>query len=149
MPDEPKQGNPATYQLVCAAVAVAPLIYMVVLTVLKFSGTLPDGGMGDISSEAATPLSLALLFGGFVASSSSLVLKKIILRGQGTDSPEGRFKAVLVSMAIAESGAVMGLVLTLLTGDLLYGGLLCGLSFAVTCFHFPSRYWLEQGDAPL
>jgi hypothetical protein len=37
----------------------------------------------------------------------------------------------------------------LLTGNMLYGSLLCGLSFAITYFHLPSRYWLERGNPVL
>lgn len=149
MAESPQGGAAARYQLVCAAIAVAPLAYMAAITALQFSGGLPENGFGDLPEETAFMLSLALLGGGILSSLSSIALKKTILASQENDSPEGRFKGVLVSMAVSESGAVMGLVLMLLTGNLLYGSLLCGLSFAVTCFHFPSRYWLEHGDQAL
>ena len=122
---------------------------MGVVAALKLGGSLPEGGLAALPAETATPLSLALLAAGIGSSLLSIVLKKALLKSQQDDSPGGRFKGVLVSMAVSESGAVMGLVLMLLTGNLLYGSLLCGLSFAVTCFHFPSRYWLEHGDKPL
>ena len=125
-----------------------PLIYMVLAAALKRAGVIPEGGMGDIDPEAVPMVSLALVIGGTVSSTTSMAVKKVLLKSldaRGQDAA-ARFKVALTSMAISESGAVMGLALMLLTGDLLYGGLLCGLSFAITCFHFPSRSWLEQGS---
>ena len=145
----PEGGSAAQHQIVCGAVAAAPLVYMGVISALKFSGALPENGFGAVPPEAEMPISLALLAGGILSSLASIVLKKALIQSQGDGSASGRFKGVLVAMAVSESGAVMGLVLMLLTGNLLYGSLLCGLSFAVTCFHFPSRYWLEHGDRPL
>ena len=139
----------AQYQIICGAVAVAPLVYMGVVAALKFGGTLPEEGLAGMPPESAMPLTIALLATGTLSSLASIVLKKILVKSQPDDAPASRFKGVLVSMAVSESGAVMGLVLMLLTGNLLFGSLLCGLSFAVTCFHFPSRFWLEHGDRPL
>lgn len=148
MAQYPGGASAAQYQIICGAVAVAPLVYMGVVSALHFGGVLPQNGFGDFPPEALMPISLALLGGGILSSLASIVLKKALIQSQHDASPAGRFRGVLVAMAVSESGAVMGLVLMLLTGNMLYGSLLCGLSFAVTCFHFPSRYWLEHGDVP-
>lgn len=147
MPAPQAQDRTSSYQLACGVITVMPLIYMVLAAALKNVGIIPEGGIGDIDPEAVPIVSLALVIGGTVSSTASITVKKILLKsldGGGQDAG-ARFKVALISMAISESGAVMGLALMLLTGDLLYGGLLCALSFAITCFHFPSRYWLEQG----
>jgi hypothetical protein len=75
-----------------------------------------------------------------------MLLRKV-LAGSATDL-SSRFRAAMVAMALSESGAVLGLLLMLLSGQVLYGALLCGLSFAITCFHFPTRSWLAHGDDP-
>lgn len=151
MTEHQPQSAAAGYQLICGAVAAMPLLYMIVAAGLKLGGIMEDDGLAAVDPEQAGTVSIALLAAGIVASVASIPMKKLLVRSQtaGMDAPAGRFKATLVSMSISESGAVMGLVLMLLTGNLLYGGLLCGLSFAVTCFHFPSRHWLERGDRPL
>lgn len=142
------QDRTASYQLACGTIMSMPLIYMILAAALKNAGILPPGGIGDIGAETVPVISLALLVGGTVSSTASIAVKKILLKSFGERGQDAgaRFKIALISMALSESGAVIGLALMLLTGDLLYGGLLCGLSFAITCFHFPSRHWLEQGN---
>ena len=149
MPAPHAQDRIPSYQLACGVIMIMPLFYMVLAATLKSAGVIPEVGIGDIAPEAVPTVSLALLIGGTVSSTASLGIKKVLLRASDVLDRDAaaRFKVALISMAISESGAVMGLVLILLTGDLLYGGLLCGLSFAITCFHFPSRHWLEQGSS--
>jgi ABC-type sulfate transport system permease subunit len=149
VPTPHAQDRIPTYQLVCGVIMMTPILYVVLATVLRSAGVIPDTGIADSDPEAVPVVSLALLMGGTVSSITSLGIKTLLLRASDAhrQGPGARFKVALISMAISESGAVMGLVLILLTGDLLFGGLLCGLSFAVTCFHFPSRHWLEQGSA--
>lgn len=136
------------YRVICGVVATMPLIYMLAALALRQFAVIPESGIGGFESQMVMPLSLTLTFAGISVSITSIFAKKALLRTlvSGPQDAGMRFKAALISMAISESGAVIGLVLILLTGDLLFGGLLCGLSFAVTCFHFPSRYWLEQGE---
>ena len=149
MPSNQAKDPIASYRLICGAITAMPLIYMVLAVAIKRAGVIPETGVGNFDPAATMPISLALVAAGTVASVASIAIKKLVLRTVDVQAQDAaaRFKATLVSMAISESGAVIGLTLMLLTGDLLYGGLLCGLSFAVTCFHFPSRYWLEQGNA--
>ena len=137
------------YQIIAFAIAAAPPVYMLVMVVMKLSGALPENGFGGIPADVAPVASLALLGIGIVAPLTSFFLKPVLIAQQRqASSPPSRFHVVLVSMALSEYGAVLGLVLMLLTGNLLYGGLLCGLSFAITCFHLPGRYWLAFGDGP-
>lgn len=138
----------ARYQLIAFAIAAAPPVYMLVTLVMKLSGALPENGFVEFPADIAPLISLALLGAGVVAPLTSFFLKPVLMAQQRqTSTPPGRFHVALVSMALSESGAVLGLVLMLMTGNLLYGGLLCGLSFAVTCFHIPGRHWLAFGDA--
>lgn len=138
----------SNYRLICGVITSMPLFYMLVAYMLRFLGALPDGGLGEFGPEAEPIIAIALIAAGVSSSVLSLFLKKFILARVTVENagPRERFQATLVSLAVAESGAVLGLLMMLLLGNPLYGGLLCGLSFAVACFHFPSRYWLEQGD---
>lgn len=139
----------SNYRLICAVITSMPLSYMLIAYLLHFIGALPDGGLAEFEAEAEPIIALTLVAAGVSSSVLSLFLKKFILARVAVDGagPRERFQATLVSLAVAESGAVLGLLMMLLLGNPLYGGLLCGLSFAVACFHFPSRYWLEQGDS--
>ena len=149
MPAFSNRDRIPSFQLACGVITAMPLFYMVLAVLLKQVGVIPENGIGDIDPAAPPVLSLALLACGTLSSTASIMIKKLLLKAPFSQVSDagGRFKIALISMAISESGAVMGLGLMLLTGDLLYGGLLCGLSFAITCFHFPSRYWLAQGNA--
>ena len=151
MPASQPNDPIASYRLIASAIASMPLVYMAVANIMKYTGVLPETGIGDLDPAAVTPISLALLATGTTTSVASIVLRKILLEKLGvqTQDAAARFKATLICMAISESGAVLGLVLMLLTGNMLYGSLLCGLSFAITYFHLPSRYWLEQGTPVL
>jgi len=139
------------YRLICGAITAMPVLYMAVAVVLKHTEVVTATGMGNLDPVSGLPITLAVIVLGTLSSTASILVKVLLLRSFPVQdrTPEVRFKATLITMAVSESGAVMGLTLILITGSLLYGGLLCGLSFAVTCFHFPSRYWLESGDSVL
>ena len=141
----------AAQQSMCVAVLLMPIAYMAVVIALRAGNVLPEEGLGELDEQTTLLLTAVFLVASVSASMFSLFLKKMLLSaatGEKADQ-NTRFKAVLVAMALSESGAVMGLVLMLLTGNILYGALLCGLSFAITCFHFPRRHWLEHGDDAL
>lgn len=126
-----------------------PLFYMVLAAVFKSTGVLPANGFGGLEPGAATTISMAMLAAGVTSCMASIAVKKFLAQGRpgaSQDEQAVRFKGTLAAIAVSESGAVLGLVIMLLTGNLVYGGLLCGLSIAVSLFHFPSRYWLEHGD---
>jgi hypothetical protein len=137
--------------MICGAITAMPVLYMAVAVVLKQTEVLTATGMGNLDPVSGLPITLAVVVLGTLSSTASILVKVLLLRSFPVQdrTPDVRFKATLITMAVSESGAVMGLTLILITGSLLYGGLLCGLSFAVTCFHFPSRYWLESGDSVL
>jgi hypothetical protein len=137
--------------MICGVITAMPVLYMAVAVVLKQTEVLTATGMGNLDPVSGLPITLAVVVLGTLSSTASILIKVLLLRSFPVQdrTPDVRFKATLITMAVSESGAVMGLTLILITGSLLYGGLLCGLSFAVTCFHFPSRYWLESGDSVL
>lgn len=58
---------------------------------------------------------------------------------------QAKMQAVTISMALAEVGAVFGVVLFLVSGNLLFSGVLMAIGLAGKILLFPSRRWL-QGD---
>lgn len=145
-PETPSSS--ATQQLVCAGILAMPVSYMVVAAALRFGQVLPEKGLGELDEQTTLLLTAVFLVVSVSTSVFSMVFKKMRLAHPDLDQG-GRFQTILVAMAMSESGAALGLVLMLLTGNVLYGSLLCGLSFAITCFHFPRRHWLEHGDDAL
>ncbi len=146
--EEQPQQNVATLQVICGAILVMPLVYMGGAIAMRFAGAVPETGFADLDDQTSLILTAAFLVAGISTAVFSSKIKQMILNapGIGSVTPETRFKAVMVAMALSESGAVMGFLVILLAGNVVYGAVLCGLSFAMTCFHFPSRSWLERGE---
>ncbi len=145
---ETEEASAASQQLVLAGILVMPLAYVVAAYILHAIDVLPTEGFAALDSQTTLLLAGVFLLSCILSAVVSPVLKKKILQAgevEGSLDRQTRFKASMLAMATSESGAALGLVLILLTGNLLYGTLLCALSFAVTCFHFPRRRWLEEG----
>lgn len=147
-----KSTDPITaYRLVCGAITAMPILYMGLSAALVKAEVLSPDGMSYLDPVSGLPVTLGVMVLGTFSSMASILVKVFLLRmvEARERTPEIRFRATLIAVAVSETGAVMGFTLMLITGSLLYGGLLCGLSFAITCFHFPSRNWLECGDSVL
>ncbi len=143
-----ENGTVAQKQIICATLLFMPIAYMVVPIAMHFTGVLPERGYGNFDEQLTLIVGGFFLMAGVSSAAFSMILKKkLVGRSERSKISEeqARFQAVLVAMVLSESGAVMGLVLMLLTGNVIFGALLCGISFAITCFHFPSRHWLENG----
>lgn len=151
MPSSDTRDPIQIYRLICGAITTMPILYMGVAIALLKAEVISPQGMGNLDPASGLPITLGVIVLGTLTSTASILVKVLLLRSIAVQdrTPEIRFRATLITMAVSETGAVMGLTLTLITGNLLFGGLLCGLSFAITCFHFPSRYWLESGDSVL
>lgn len=149
MPSNETKDPIRIYRLITGFVTAMPILYMGLSMVFMKLEVIPPNGMGNLDPASVLPLTLAIVVLGTISSTVSILVKALLFRSIGVQdrTPEIRFRATLIAMAVSETGAAMGLALVLITGSLLYGGLLCGLSFAITCFHFPSRYWLECGDS--
>ena len=146
---ESEEASAASQQLVLAGILVMPLAYVVAAYILHAIEVLPPQGFAELGPQATLLMAGVFLLSCILSAVVSPLLKKKILQtaaAEATVDRQTRFKASMLAMATSESGAALGLVLILLTGNLLYGTLLCALSFAVTCFHFPRRRWLEEGE---
>ncbi len=114
-----------------------------------------------ISQEAIEPMSipstLLPILGGFAVSilfTASLIVKAMIGKARRIMPPADRLgpyqAAMIVGVALRESAGVIGLVLTLLTGSLLWVCLLSALAAFAILSNFPTRSALENlvQDAP-
>jgi hypothetical protein len=128
-------------QFVAGALLASPLSFALIGTGLSMGGGI---GMNMDLPVVALAAIGAL---GAVSLVASIVLRRIMLQRLPEDAPlQRRFSITLVCMALAEPPAAMGLVVVLLTGDLVSAGILWGLGFAGMVHHFPSRAWLEAGE---
>ena len=101
-------GAAAQQQILCAALLFMPIAYMVAPIAMHFAGVLPEGGFGNFDDQIALILGGAFLMAGISSAAFSKVLKKKLLEAPDTDGSSNgpiRFRAVLVAMALSESGA--------------------------------------------
>ncbi len=105
----------------------------------------------------AMPSNLLPILAGFAVSTlftASLIVKAMIAKARRITAPTDRLgpyqAAMIVGVALRESTGVIGLVLTLLTGNLLWVCLLSGLAAIAILTDFPTRSALENlvKDAP-
>lgn len=142
MPDSEPAAKPVApfqVQLVAAAVMAAPVVYAVIIGVLSGFGWEPV-----LDAETAAVMGpVVLIVGAASALSCFFIRSAIIARLPEPRSLSDCFRAVIVSMAVAESAAVLGLVYFLLTGRLVLSVGLLGLSFVLCAFLFPTRRYID------
>jgi F0F1-type ATP synthase membrane subunit c/vacuolar-type H+-ATPase subunit K len=107
--------------------------------------------------STAIPSNLLPILAGFAVSTlftASLIVKGMIAKARRIMPPTDRLgpyqAAMIVGVALRESAGVIGLVLTLLTGNLLWVSLLSALAAFAILSNFPTRSALENlvQDAP-
>ncbi|MCD4748917.1 MAG: hypothetical protein K8R59_06030 [Thermoanaerobaculales bacterium] len=136
------QRQTTTMQIICAALTASLGFYVGIAWLLQRQGSFT---MGPVPEDLPLILSLT----GF----SLLIVAEIVFRGlaaraRRVEPPEGRLipyqSAVVVGFALRESAGVLGLVLTLLTGDLRWVvglSLLAGVAMVAA---WPRRSTLEE-----
>lgn len=142
MAQKPVQ-TPRQARIVAAAMLCSPLIFALVGTGLALGG-----GLGiELEFPAAGLVALGVVGAGALA--LSFVFRRQALVRMPEDAPlQQRMGIVIVGMALSETPAIMGLIVALLTGDLVTAGIFWGLGFAGMVHHFPGRGWLEAAGAP-
>lgn len=131
-------------QIIAMALLASPAIHAVILGLLAATGALPAEGLSpelgmprDVGMMLVLVLAAAPVMAGFMA-------RRVMLAQLGPESGlPGRTRIVVVSLALAEAGGVIGLVYGLLTGHLAGGFLAMGVAFVGGLLFFPSRAWLE------
>lgn len=136
------QRQSTTMQIICTALMASLGMYVGIGWFLQKQG---DFTMGPVPDGLPFILSLT---GFSMLIVAEIVFRALAARARRVEPPEGRLipyqSAVVVGFALRESAGVLGLVLTLLTGDLRW---VVGLSsFAVVAMvaAWPRRSTLEE-----
>ncbi len=130
-------------QAIAAAIAAAPVVYFIVCLLLDQFVLEEPGGFAGMTG---VPSGVLLGFGLITACGMALVAPKMrdAVIAQSGKSLEVKIRAVILSMALAETGAVFGVVYFLLTGNFLLSLIPMAIAFVGTLFLFPSRRWLQE-----
>lgn len=141
----PQEQTPATVQIIAAAIMASNVIYMLVLGLLRVTGSMPANGFVGIEGQDAVNLTTALGIAAFAVVAGSIPMRKrleqIVL--DRADTRQSKTRIIIVTMAVCDVAGIMGLWCGLLTGKLLWAGLLAGIGLIGCAHHFPTRAWLE------
>ncbi len=142
------KGEIIRIQLVAAAVIAAPVIYAIVsylqvhFVMEEGKGfILESGHFGFMGPVVGVALSFA-----FVA--LTFPFRRMLIQTIPITSIDAATRVMLLSLAVAGAGGIVGLVYVLLTGEWLNGVIMMSLSFWGMCLFFPTRRWLEDNIKP-
>jgi len=144
--DNPKVPNARGLQVIAAAILGATAVYAVVGTALVRMKILTAEPI--IPADRVSGLGLTLILIGVFAAAASFLVRRVIapvILAQD-QSIISRFRVTIISMAVAESAGVIGLVYAILSQKLDVPFILWGISLAASIGHFPTRTWLEGGS---
>ncbi|HOE67043.1 MAG TPA: hypothetical protein PLO62_11010 [Candidatus Hydrogenedentes bacterium] len=135
-------------QLVAVGIALAPITYLVVLVLLRVTGTLPTTGFVQLPEATQTILKVALGAMALLTAIATLRIRKRLEAAflAKANTIASRTRIVIITMAICDAAAVLGLVIGLLTGDLIIAAVVMAVAMAGSIFHFPTRAWIEQAE---
>jgi len=102
-------------QAVSVTVAVTPVVYLAVLFALRMVLPPEQRGSFRAAAEYAKELMAGFFLAGIMASLAALKIRSL-LATRGNGGLQAKMQAVIVFMAIAETGGVLGVVLFFLTG---------------------------------
>lgn len=141
-----KPGVPFQLQIVAASILFGTLINAGIGIFLVGAGTLPPLGLLAMTDQVYALLSLGALGLGLAAILASFLMRRHLVGKlkDGAGDAQALSRVVVACMALAETGAAVGLVLALLTSRLLVPGLLWGMALGAGVLHFPTRAWLIE-----
>jgi F0F1-type ATP synthase membrane subunit c/vacuolar-type H+-ATPase subunit K len=141
-PQPPQQVSVSSAQFIASAMLLTPWILAGVATYLVTVGGMENGALAPGSTTGL--LKTILLFLGIGMIPVSYAFRRILAGNASQSRDMARaFSISFISMGIAESAAVFGFIIAILTGDLMIAGILWGIGFAGMLFHWPTRRWLE------
>lgn len=143
--DTNEPQSPFTVQVVSVAVILSPVIQFAVLAVLRLGEIMPEEGFAPVGLSDGLMGGAAVVWALMAAGVSFAVRPRLesVLMRQAGPGLGARMRTILFAMAICESGAVLGFVVGLIGGGLLWPGMAMGISVLGCARHFPSRQWLE------
>jgi hypothetical protein len=143
---QPGDNNTASImqaRIIALAIALNPLVYALVSFLLKQFVIEGEGGFVTDGAGAGFLLFPAGMLISAVSIPGAFYLRRR-LGAAAAGSIQEKLRVVILSMTLAQAGAVFGLVLFLVTGRLPEGILLMGLGLAASIRLFPGRAWLEK-----
>ena len=136
------QRQTTTIQIICTALMVSLGMYVGIAWLLQKQGEFTMG-----PAPEGLPLILSLT-GVSMLIIAEIVFRALAARARRIEPPEGRLipyqSAVVIGFALRESAGVMGLILTLLTGDLRWVVGLSFLAFVAMVAAWPRQSTLEE-----
>jgi len=159
---EPEQGGrtvrdsgqvsrtPREAQFVAVAAAVTPLIFAIVVIVLRKMGIMHENGLRPdtlLEPEVTNTISAVVLVLAALSVPVSIFMRRAMVKGLdgGTDNVQKRLEIALIAMWACCTPAILGLVLAFLTGLSDRVWLVWAISQCGCCLVFPTRAWLEAG----
>lgn len=146
MPQEQGPTN-AQVQITAAAVLASPVVYAVIGQLLIAAEAMPEEGYAALPDPAAQGLAFAaIVFSGLLAFAGKPLrdLLEAKLQEQTGEPIRKKMTAMLIAMAAADGGAVLGLIVLLVTGQAVLAYVAMGFSFAGMARIFPTKAWLES-----
>ena len=137
--------TPRAAQIVAAAVMASNVVYVLVGVLVPLAAG--GEGLARLDTQTAQLVQTLLLAVGVMTSLASFVIRKAFLEPailRQADTLPNRTRVVIISMAMAESAGILGLVCALMTGQLAIPAILWACSIATGILHFPTRAWLES-----
>ncbi len=137
-----------TLQLIVGAIMMSMVVYVGMAFILIRQQVIEPMTIPPLLPPVLAAVAVSTLAG------AGFIVKNMIQRAQTMGSPAERVQryqgAMIVGIALRESVGVIGFVLSLLTGSLVWVGLLSGLAAFSILTNFPSRSALENlvSDAP-
>lgn len=135
---------PLPTRLVAIAMTATNVMYAGVLLVMRYSGILHEHGMSQIEEPLRSTLISVFIACGVLAAGASAAsrsfIRSLILAADPSQS--GRYRAVVIPMAIADLPGILGFLLGVMTGDVVWAIVLIGVSFVTCLYHYPSREWI-------
>ena len=143
MSDKPRNNvTPAGVQLVAGAILAGTVFYAVLGAALVHFKLVQ---LHILSEGVSHVVGILFLCIGASLVVVSFLLRKILERSLSLfgSALSVRFLIVMVTMSLADTAGVLGLVLAILSGTLGYAFLLWSCALAGCILHFPTRSWLE------
>ena len=136
-------------QIVAVAIIASPLIYTVVCVLLQQFSMPPGEGFVFKSSEVSPLIGVACAGLGVFLVVAAFYMRSFLERQNANPSLEGRMRTMMICMAIAEQGGVLGIVYFLLSGRLPEALVTFAIAFVGSALLFPTRDWLTGESAAI
>ena len=135
-------------QLVAFALTVSPAIHLGVLILLRSTGALPTDGFLPMKDAMGTFFLVVLGVGALYSAWYTLRLRKgleiVFLAKSNTFT--NRMRVIIITLVACEMPSITGLLIGLLSGDLIIASVAIAVSVAACIYHFPTRAWIEQAE---